>query len=133
MGCVGYWAIGKNCAVAVNYFGWSVRSAVEITVYNFSVKEAMDLSVVENSEEWRLKDLEFDLLTDLLVFFIACFIPPKSNSTGKTISVSVHNDFSPLRTYIFSRRNLFIKNVNKYENRLYTRTVNTVERILISG
>lgn len=99
MGCVGYWAIGKNCAVTVNYFGWSVRSAVEITVYNFSVKEAMAVSVVENSEEWRLKDLEFDLLTDLLVLVIACFIPPKSNSTVKTISVSVHNDFSPLRTH----------------------------------
>ena len=92
----------------------------------------MAVFVVENSEEWRPKDLEFDLLTDL-VSVIACFIPPKSNSTVKTISVSVDNDFSPLRTYIFSRRNLFIKNVNKYENRLYTRTVNTVERILISG
>ena len=92
----------------------------------------MAVFVVENSEEWRPKDLEFDLLTDL-VFVIACFIPPKSNSTVKTIFVSVDNDFSPLRTYIFSRRNLFIKNVNKYENRLYTRTVNTVERILISG
>lgn len=133
MGCVGYWAFGKNCAVTVNYFGWSVRSAVEITVSNFSVKEAMAVSVVENSEEWRFKDLEFDLLTDLLVFVIACFIPPKCNRTVKTISVSVHNDFSPLRTYIFSRRNLFIKKVNKYGNRLYTRTVNTVERILISG
>lgn len=83
----------------------------------------MAVSVVENSEEWRLKDLEFDLLTDLLVFVIDCFIPPKSNSTVKTISVSVHNDFSPLRTFIFSRRNLFIKKVNKYGNRLYTRLV----------
>ena len=93
----------------------------------------MAVSVVVNSEEWRIKDLEFDLLTDLLVFVIACFIPPKSNSTVETISVSVHNDFSPLRTYIFSRRNLFIKKVNKFGNRLYTRAVNMVERILISG
>ena len=36
--------------------------------------------------------------------------PSKESQLGKkTISISVDNDFSPLRMYIFSRRNLFFK------------------------
>lgn len=58
--------------------------------------------------------------SDLLVFLIACFIPPKCNRSVKTISISADIDFSPLRTHIFSRRNLFIKKDNRYENMLYT-------------
>ena len=70
--------------------------------------------VVENSEEWRLKDFWIFLKqtetppTDLLGFLVACFIPSKSNSWVKTITISANDDFSPLTTCSFSRRNLFI-------------------------
>ena len=52
------------------------------------------------------------------MFFIAYFILSESNSSVKIISISVE-DFSPQRRYIFKRRNLFIKYVNKHENKLY--------------
>ena len=86
----------------------------------------MTVFVFENSEEWKLKNLWIFLKqpgtqpTDLLVFLIACFILPKSNSSVKTISISAVNNFSPLKTYIFSLRYLSIKNCNKCENRLST-------------
>ena len=35
------------------------------------------------------------------------------------IPISADNEFSPLRNYIFKRRNLFIKYVSKYKNRLF--------------
>ena len=56
---------------------------------------------------------------DVLIFFIAYFILSKRNSSIKIISISADDDFSPLRSYIFKRRNLFIKYVKKCENRLY--------------
>ena len=86
----------------------------------------MTVFVLENSEEWKLKNFWIFLKqsgtqpTDLLVFLIACFILPKSNSSVKTISISAVNNFSPLKTYIFSLRYLSIKNCNKCENRLST-------------
>ena len=78
----------------------------------------MTVFVFENSEELQLKNLFLKQTAtpppDLLAFLSACFIPPKSNSSAKTISISADKDFSPLS------RDLFIKNVNKYENRPYT-------------
>ena len=59
------------------------------------------------------------LFNSNLVFLVACCIPPKSNSLVKTISIFADGDFSPLRTFIFSRFKLVAKNVNKYENRLH--------------
>ena len=81
------------------------------------------MTVVENSEEWQFKNLSILLEqtvtppTDLLVLLIACFIPPESKNSLNSISISADNEFSPLRTSIFSRRNLFIRNVNKCINR----------------
>ena len=75
----------------------------------------MTVFVLENSEEWKLKNLWIFLKqpgtqpTDLLVFLIACFILPKSNSSVKTISISAVNNFSPLKTYIFSLRYVYQK------------------------
>ena len=70
----------------------------------------MTVFVFENSEEPQLKNLFLKQTAtpppDLLVFLSACFIPPKSNSSVKTISISADKDFSPLS------RDLFIKNVN---------------------
>ena len=84
------------------------------------VRETVTVFLVENGEESQLKNLRVFLKQtatppppDLLLFIIACFIPLKSNSSVKTISTSADKDFSPLSRY------LFIKNVNKYENRLY--------------
>ena len=45
---------------------------------------------------------------DFLLFFIAYFILPKRNSSVKTISISADDNFSPLRWYIFSHRNMVI-------------------------
>ena len=42
-----------------------------------------------------------------------------SISSVKIISITADNDFSPLKKYTFKRRNLFIKYVSKYKNRLY--------------
>ena len=56
--------------------------------------------------------------TDLPVSYRQ-FHSSKISSPGKTISISACNGFSPLKTNIFSRRNWFIKNLNRYENRLY--------------
>ena len=36
--------------------------------------------------------------TDLFVFLVACFIPPKGNGWIKKNSISAENDLSPLRT-----------------------------------
>ena len=36
--------------------------------------------------------------TDLFVFLVACFIPPKGKGWVKKISISADNDLSPLRT-----------------------------------
>ena len=70
----------------------------------------MTVFVFENSEELQLKNLFLKQTAtpppDLLTFLSACFIPPKSNSSAKTISISADKDFSPLS------RDLFIKNVN---------------------
>ena len=84
------------------------------------IRETVTVFLVENGEESQLKNLRVFLKQtatppppDLLLFIIACFIPLKSNSSVKTISISADKDFSPLSRY------LFIKNVNKYENRLY--------------
>lgn len=52
---------------------------------------------------------------DFLMFLIAYFIPPKGNSSVKTISIFADNDFFPLGRYIFRRRKSFIKNGTKYE------------------
>ena len=104
--------IERSCAVTVCHDSDSVRSAEETTVENFSVLETVTVFVVENSEESLLKNLWiFPKQTatpppDLLVFLIAYFIPQQ------TISISADKDFSPLS------RNLFLKNVKKYENRL---------------
>ena len=111
-------SIERSCAVTVCHDSDSVRSAEETTVENFSVLETVTVFVVENSEESLLKNLWIFLKQtatpppDLLVFLIAYFIPPTSNSSVKTISISADKDFSPLS------RNLFLKNVKKYENRL---------------
>ena len=51
-------------------------------------------------------------------FFVAYLILSVSISLVKIISISADNDFSPLSKYIF-KRNLFIKYVCKYKNRLY--------------
>ena len=121
----GMCGIEMNCAVTINNHEWLVGSAKEIPVQNFNVEETVTVFVVGNSEEWQLKNLWIFLKqtgtrpTDLLVFLITCFVPPKSNSSVKTICISADNDFSPLRTYIFIRRNLVIRNVNKYKNRLF--------------
>ena len=45
----------------------------------------------------------------------AYFIPPKGNSSVKTISIFADNDFFPLGRYIFRRRKSFIKSGTKYE------------------
>ena len=78
----------------------------------------MTVFVFENSEELQLKNLFLKQAAtpppDHLAFLSACFIPPKSNSSAKTISISTDKDFSPLS------HDLFIENVNKYENRPYT-------------
>ena len=58
---------------------------------------------------------------EISAFFIAYFVLSESNSSVRIISISVDNDFSPLRRYIFKRRNLFVKYLNKHENRLYRR------------
>ena len=58
------------------------------------------------------------------VFFIAYFILSVSISSVKIVSISADSDFPPLRNYIFKRRNLFIKYVSKYKNRLYTSKYN---------
>ena len=55
------------------------------------------------------------------VFLIAHFIPPKSKSAVKTVSVSSDSDFAPLRRCISRIHNLFIKEVTNKKNRLYTR------------
>ena len=47
------------------------------------------------------------------MFLIAHFIPPKSNSAVKTVSVSSDNDFASLMRYISRSHNLFIKEVTK--------------------
>ena len=52
---------------------------------------------------------------DFLMFLIAYLIPPKGNSSVKTISIFADNDFFPLGRYIFRRRKSFIKNGTKYE------------------
>lgn len=49
------------------------------------------------------------------MFLIAYVIPPKGNSSVKTISIFADNDFFPLGRYIFRRRKSFIKNGTKYE------------------
>ena len=54
------------------------------------------------------------ICTDFLLFFIAYFFLPNSNSSLKTISISADDDFSPLRRYSFKYRNLFTSYVNKY-------------------
>ena len=48
------------------------------------------------------------------MFLMVYFIPPKSNGIRKNNSISADKDFSPLRRYIFRRRNLLIKNIDKY-------------------
>ena len=53
-----------------------------------------------------------------MFFFIAYFILSVSISLVKIVSISADNDFPPLRKYIF-KRNLSIKYVSKYKNRLY--------------
>ena len=58
-----------------------------------------------------------------LLFFIAYFSLPKSESSVKTISISADDDFSPLRC-IFRHRNMFIQHANKYKNRLYIQKYN---------
>ena len=63
-------------------------------------------------------------LKDLRIFFIAYFILSVSISSVKIVSISADSDFPPLRNYIFKRRNLFIKYVSKYKNRLYTSKYN---------
>ena len=81
-------------------------------------------------EKLQLKDLWIFLKQtitwprDILMFLIAYFILSESNSSVKIISISADNDFSPLRRYIFYRRNLLIKYVNKYGNRLYINKYN---------
>lgn len=50
-----------------------------------------------------------------VMFLIAYFIPPKGNSSVKTISIFADNDFFPLGRYIFRRRKSFIKSGTKYE------------------
>ena len=57
-------------------------------------------------------------------FFIAYFILSVSISSVKIVSISADSDFPPLRNYIFKRRNLLIKYVIKYKNRLYTSKYN---------
>ena len=69
-------------------------------------------------KSWRRKvatqkslDISRQIITwprDFLFFFIAYFILPKRNSSVKTISISADDNFSPLRWYIFSHRNMFI-------------------------
>ena len=49
-------------------------------------------------------------------FFTFGYLIWYSNSSVEIISISVDNDFSPWRRYIFKRRNLFIKYVKKHEN-----------------
>ena len=81
----------------------------------------MTVFVLENSEEWQLKNLWIFLKqlgtrpTDLLVFLIVCFNLAESNGSVKTISISAVNGFSPLRKNIFSCLNLSIQNCNRYE------------------
>ena len=66
----------------------------------------MVVFAAENGEEWQPENLWIfpkqigTPPTDLLVFRTAYFIPPKGNSSVKTISISANNDFSPLKTYI---------------------------------
>ena len=53
--------------------------------------------------------------------FISTLRNSGCNSSVKTISISADNGFSPLKRFIFRRRNMFLSwNVNKYENMLYT-------------
>ena len=69
-------------------------------------------------KSWRRKvatqkslDISRQIITwprDFLLFFIAYFILPKRNSSVKTISISADDNFSHLRWYIFSHRNMFI-------------------------
>ena len=77
----------------------------------------MTVFVFENGGESQLKNLFLKQTAtpppNLLVFLSACFIPPKSNSSVKTISIPADR-LPPLS------RDLFIENVNKYENRPYT-------------
>ena len=76
-------------------------------------------------EKLQLKDLWIFLKQTitwtgdfLMFFFIAYFILSVSISLVKIVSISADNDFPPLRKYIF-KRNLSIKYVSKYKNRLY--------------
>ena len=71
------------------------------------------------SETWIFLKQTITWTRDFLMFLIAYFILSESNSSVKIISISVENDFSPYRRYIFKSRNLFIKYVNKHENRMY--------------
>ena len=83
----------------------------------------MTVFVVENSEESLLKNLWIFLKQtatpppDLLVFLIAYFIPPTSNSSVKTISISADKDFSPLS------RNLFFKKRQEVRKQAVTVTI----------
>ena len=64
--------------------------------------------------EWLLKSLLIFLKQaitwpeDFLMFLIIYFFPLKINSSTKNICISVDNDFSSLRRYIFRHCNLFI-------------------------
>ena len=56
-------------------------------------------------------------MTCIKYMFLMVYFIPKSNSSVyvKTCnSISADKDFSPLRRYIFRRRNLLIKNMDKY-------------------
>ena len=99
----------------------------------------MVVFAAENGEEWQPENLWIfpkqigTPPTDLPVFRTAYFIPPKGNSSVKTISISANNDFSPLKTYIFNPRSLFVKILNNYVKTGYTpiNTTNTIFTIFI--
>ena len=69
---------------------------------------------VENSSGSKTVGF-FSMKQELNLWVSSCFsyfIPPKINSSVKTISISSDNDFSPLRRYCSRSHNSFMQDVN---------------------
>ena len=104
---------------------WYKLVSAQLMIHSFC-RSSRDLAFPDKilqgvrEEKLQLKDLwifhkqTITWARDFLMFFFSSLI-----LSFHIIPISADNEFSPLRNYIFKRRNLFIKYVSKYKSRPY--------------